>query len=161
VSGLAPALVLPGDPGWEHASLGHRPAAIAFPTSADDVAALAEHAAREGLRLVARCTGHAAPGGPLHDALLVRTTGLGDLTVDPGRARARVGAGVLWGELEAAAAEHGLTARPTAPPFAGVVESRPQGRVLQEVGGIVLAMEVELHPVALRDWRGDEPRHHP
>jgi FAD/FMN-containing dehydrogenase len=48
-----------------------------------------------------------APRGDLSDAILLRTTRLRGVTVNPHRRTARVEAGVLWQEVSDAAAEHG------------------------------------------------------
>lgn len=107
--------VLPGEDGWEDArrawnmAADQHPAAVAHPETADDVVAAVRFARSRGLRVAAQCTGHAAAElDPLDDALLVRTANLRELEIDPEARRARVGAGLQWGEVAAAAAAHGL-----------------------------------------------------
>jgi FAD/FMN-containing dehydrogenase len=113
------AVHLPGDPGYEMArvpwnvSVDQRPAAVAFPHSADEAAELVLAAARAGLRVAPQSTGHAAgplAEGSLEDVVIVRTSELAEVTVDPMAQTARVGGGVLWQQVVEAAAPHGLAA---------------------------------------------------
>jgi FAD/FMN-containing dehydrogenase len=110
---------LPGDPGYDAArtpwnlSVDLRPAAVAVPHSAEEVADVVRAAAAAGLRVAPQSTGHsAAPLGasPLDDVVIVRLSELTGVTVDPEAGVARVVGGTLWGEVVAAAAEHGLAA---------------------------------------------------
>jgi FAD binding domain len=121
------ALLTPGAPGWNGArqpwqlTVDQQPAAVAFPAEAEDVAAIVSHAREAGLRVAPQATGHnPAPLGSLERSLLVRTSGLTGVSVDPERRRARVGAGVLWQDLMAATGEHGLTALPGSSPDVSV-----------------------------------------
>jgi FAD/FMN-containing dehydrogenase len=67
-------------------------------------------------------TGHAAgAAGSLEQAILVKTSRLRGLAIDPGARTARVEAGVLWGEVGKAAEEHGLAALAGSSPDVGVV----------------------------------------
>ena len=91
--------------------LDQQPAGIALPRSAEEVAAVVRAAAAVGKRVGAQRTGHsAAPLGSLAETVLVRTEGLTGVEIDPDRGSARVGAGVLWGELVPQASELGLAA---------------------------------------------------
>jgi FAD/FMN-containing dehydrogenase len=76
-----------------------------------------------GLRVAPQGTGHgAAPlEGRLGDAVLLRTSALGELAIDAERRTARVGAGVLWGDLAAAAGDAGLASLHPSSPDVGVV----------------------------------------
>ncbi|GAB3854834.1 hypothetical protein GCM10027610_087040 [Dactylosporangium cerinum] len=65
------ALHLPGDPGYDTArtpwnvAVDQRPAAVAYPADAAEVAAVVRAAAGAGLRVAAQGTGHnAGPLGP-------------------------------------------------------------------------------------------------
>jgi FAD/FMN-containing dehydrogenase len=114
---LAGDLHLPGEAGWDAAraawnlAVDQRPAAVLLPESADDVAVGVRAAADAGLRVCVQGTGHNASAyGPLGDSLLIKTERMREVTVDPETASARVGAGVIWGELVGAAAAHGLAA---------------------------------------------------
>jgi FAD/FMN-containing dehydrogenase len=114
---LTGELVLPDDSIWDEArrawnlAVDQRPAAVAFPESAGDVVAVVELARDLGLRVAAQGTGHNAdPLGPLGDTILLKTERMRGIDVDPVARVARVEAGVTWGEVTAAVAEHGLTA---------------------------------------------------
>lgn len=121
---------LPGEPEYDAASTAwnvavpQRPAAVALPRTADEVRALIRAAAGIGLRVSAQTTGHAAASLAAHsldDVVLVRTTHLQGVSIDVRRRVARVGAGVAWETVVAAAAEHGLAAPHGSAPDIGVV----------------------------------------
>jgi hypothetical protein len=107
------AVTAPDDPGYDAARAAfevgadQRPVAVVEPVDADDVAAVVGVARRAGVAVTAQAGGHGATGG-LEDAILVRTHGLRAIEVDAGARRARVGAGVRWGELHARTAPLGL-----------------------------------------------------
>jgi FAD/FMN-containing dehydrogenase len=108
-------LVQPGDPAWDEArtawnlAVDQRPAAVVLAGSAADVAETVRAARDAGLRVAPQGTGHGAtPLGDLSDTILLRTSRLRGVRVDPSRRTARVEAGVAWQELTDAAAEHGL-----------------------------------------------------
>jgi UDP-N-acetylenolpyruvoylglucosamine reductase len=110
-------IVTPEDPNWDEArtawnlAVDQRPAAVAFPESAAQVASLVELAREHGLRVAPQGTGHnAAAIESLADTLLLKTERMREVTIDPATRTARVGAGVLWGEVTSAAAAHGLAA---------------------------------------------------
>jgi FAD/FMN-containing dehydrogenase len=88
-----------------------RPAAIAAPRSVAEVVAAVRHAADHGLAIAAQGTGHGASAmGSLEGALLVKTTGLGGVSIDAAARTARVGAGTRWHDLVGPASDHGLAA---------------------------------------------------
>jgi hypothetical protein len=108
-------VVAPGDAEWDEARLAwnlaadQKPAAVVFPESADDVVAIVAFARNRGFRLTTQGTGHFANTlESLDDTILVKTARLRGLEIDPEARTARVEAGVLWGEVSLAAAEHGL-----------------------------------------------------
>lgn len=122
------ALVLPHDPNWNEArrawnlAVDQQPAAVALPESAEDVAAIVRWARTRGLRIAPQGTGHAAAAmGSLAHTVLVKTERMRGVEIDPERRVARVEAGVLWGEVVEAAAEHGLAALAGSSPDVGVV----------------------------------------
>ncbi len=122
------AAILPGDPSYEEARRGfnlavdQHPAAIAYPRTAADVAALVRAAAAAGLRVAVQGGAHnAEPQGDLRDALLLRTNRMDGVRIDPVARRARVEAGVLWEAAVDAAAEHGLAALHGSSPDVGIV----------------------------------------
>src|SRR4051794_14666546 len=121
-------IITPGEPTWDEAraawnlAVDQRPAAVAFPETADHVAALVEFAREHGLRVAPQGTGHnAAPIESLADSLLLKTERMRELRVDPAARTVRAGAGVLWAEVTNAAAEHGLAALAGSSPDVGVV----------------------------------------
>ena len=71
-------IVTPEDANWDEArqawnlAVDQRPAAVAFPESADDVVAIVDHAREHGLRVAAQGTGHGSPSmASLEGAVLV------------------------------------------------------------------------------------------
>jgi FAD/FMN-containing dehydrogenase len=125
---LAGSVVSKAAAGWGRARLAwnlaadQRPPLVAYPETIDDVVELVSFARARGLRLVPQGTGHGAvPLGAIEDGMLVTTSRLRELVIDPGQRRARVGAGVKWGEVQAAAARHGLAGLAGSSPDVGVV----------------------------------------
>jgi FAD/FMN-containing dehydrogenase len=109
-------LHLPGDAGYDgsrtpwNVAVRQQPAAVAVPRDAADVSALVRAAAAAGLRVAPQSSGHNA--GPLaaqglDDVVIVRTSALTDVSVDPARGIVRVGGGTLWEPAVDAAAELG------------------------------------------------------
>jgi len=120
-------LLTPGEDGYDAArqafnlAVDQRPSAIALPQDAAEVAAVVRYARAAGLRVAAQSTGHnAAPLGDLAGTILLRTSALGGVEIDPERRIARAGAGVLWEEVVQAAAPHGLIALHGSSPTVGV-----------------------------------------
>jgi FAD/FMN-containing dehydrogenase len=121
-------LVLPGDESWDEArqawnlAVDQRPAAVALPETADDVVAIVDFAREHGLRVAPQGTGHnAGPLGWLDETILVKTSRMRRVEVDPESRRARVDAGALWMDVTAAAAGHGLVGLAGSSPDVGVV----------------------------------------
>src|SRR5687767_14784973 len=102
-------VVAPGDSGWDDArsawnlTADQNPALVAYPQSADDVAAAVRVARERGLGVAAQGTGHGAAAiGPLDDVVLLKTERMDAVEVDADAGTARVEAGVLsLGLLEA------------------------------------------------------------
>jgi len=119
-------LLFPGDPGWDDArrawnlAVDQRPAAVALPQTVDDVVAVVEHARLVGLKVAVQGTGHGA-GAPLDGTLLVNTSRMAGVEIDPVARVARVAAGTVWADVVDAAVEHGLTALHGSAPDVGVV----------------------------------------
>ncbi|AEG44551.1 FAD-binding oxidoreductase [Isoptericola variabilis] len=127
---LAPALdgelLLPGDPAFDAALPGynlavrHTPVAVVMAASADDVARTVRTVRATGLRVAVRATGHgAAAAGP--DTVLLDTSRLQELRLDPRARTVRVGAGVRWRQVLDAAAPYGLAGLCGSSPDVGVV----------------------------------------
>src|SRR5271166_1690388 len=127
---LAPptTIVMPGDSGWDDArqawnlAVDQRPAAVARPASAADVVDIVRFAREHGLRVAAQGTGHnAAPLGLLNDTILVKTSSMRQVSIDPAARIARAEAGAVWREVAEAAAAHGLAGLAGSSPDVGVV----------------------------------------
>lgn len=125
------AVYLPGDPQYDDARrpwnlrTDDHPAAVAYPAFPDEVAELVRGAAAAGLRIAPQGTGHGAPplAGQLGDAVLVRTSAMTEVRIDAANRTARVGAGVMWGDVVARAGAARLACRHMSSPSVGVVGS--------------------------------------
>jgi hypothetical protein len=120
-------VVLPGDPGWDEARssfnllLDQHPAAIAYPTSAQDVAALVAYGRSTGLRVAPQATAHnQGPLGDMSDLLLVNVSALQEVQVDPAAKRVRVGTGVKWDRVAPRLSAHGLAGLHGSSPDVGI-----------------------------------------
>ena len=108
-------VVAPDHPGYDsiravfNGSIDRSPALIARATSAADVQAALRFAREEGIPFTTRAGGHSLAGfSTIDEGLVIDVRGLKQVTVDPVAKRARVGAGLEWGELDAATQAHGL-----------------------------------------------------
>jgi len=116
----------PGESGYDAARSGynlsvvHHPAVIVTAADADDVAIAVGYATRHGLPVAVQATGH-GPTVPADGAVLINTTEMITITVDPTARTARFGAGVRSGNLVAAAAQHGLAPLNGSAPGVGAV----------------------------------------
>uniref|UniRef100_UPI001C5F81CF FAD-binding oxidoreductase n=1 Tax=Nonomuraea ceibae TaxID=1935170 RepID=UPI001C5F81CF len=124
-SAIRGRILLPGDPGFDAArrpwnlAIEQPVAAVAEAADADDIATLVRHARSAGLSIATQPNGHGATGRT-DGTILLRTGRLETLEIDPAGQRARVGAGVSSGRLQAAAAPHGLTGLPGSSPVVSV-----------------------------------------
>lgn len=105
----------PGDAGWDDArtawnlAVDQRPELVAVPAGPDDVVTLVRAAAEAGMEISVQATGHNASAyESLEGRLLIRTSKMRDVEIDPERRTARVGAGALWSDVVGPAGEHGL-----------------------------------------------------
>lgn len=90
-------------------AIDRRPALIARCATPGDVAAALARARAEGLAVAVRSGGHSVSGLSTNDGgLVVDVRPMKELTVDPATRVVRAGAGVTWGELDAATQAHGL-----------------------------------------------------
>ncbi|MGW4089210.1 FAD-binding oxidoreductase [Nocardia sp. NPDC004750] len=118
-------VLVAGDEGFETAArpwtttVAQPVAAVVRAGDAGDVAAVVRYAGRVGVPVVTQPTGHGASGG-VPEAILLRTGYLDSIEIDPRRRVARVGAGVPWGRVQAAAAGYGLTGLAGSNPVVGV-----------------------------------------
>ena len=108
---------VPGDPGYDGArrawalTADQRPAMVVEVASASDVAAAVRFAHSHGLRIAPQGTGHgAAPLEPLETALLLRTSRLRGVRIDPDSRTARADAGALWQDIVVPASAYNLAA---------------------------------------------------
>jgi FAD/FMN-containing dehydrogenase len=131
---LAGDVVSPGDPGWDAArqafnlTIDQRPTAVAFPVDETDVASVVAFARDHGLRIAPQSTGHnAGPIASLQDTVLLKTSAMTGVEIDPAARRARVRAGARWADVADPASELGLA------PLAG--SSRDVGVVGYSLGG--------------------------
>ena len=109
-------LVERGDEQWDSAraafnlAIDQRPAMVARPGNAEEVAAVVRHARENGLRVAVQAEGHSA--GPLagvgEDTLLLKTARMTGAEIDAENRRARVGAAAKWQDVSALASPQGL-----------------------------------------------------
>ncbi|TCO50408.1 FAD/FMN-containing dehydrogenase [Kribbella antiqua] len=91
---------------WNRAAQ-HSPEVVVGLTSEADAVEVVRAAADTGTPIRVLATGHGAPV-PITDGILVTTSRLSEVSIDPDRKLANIGAGCQWAEVIAAAAEHGL-----------------------------------------------------
>jgi FAD/FMN-containing dehydrogenase len=108
-------VLLPDDGGYDAARsawnvmVDKRPAVIAQPVDAADVAAAIAFGRREGLELGVKCGGHSVLGQAIPDGgLQIDLSRINAVTVDAERRLARVGGGALLRNLDQASTELGL-----------------------------------------------------
>ncbi|GAA2045514.1 FAD-binding oxidoreductase [Agromyces tropicus] len=105
----------PGDAGWDEARStfnlldDQRPELIALPRDADEVVEAVAIAKRAGLRIGAQGTGHGASSrDTLAGAMLVNTSRMTGVDIDPVARRVRVGAAAKWQHVAPLLSERGL-----------------------------------------------------
>ena len=108
-------LVRPGDPGYDEARslfnglIDKRPALIARCANVADVKAALAHARNNDLVVAVRGGGHSTAGySCCDDGIVIDTSPMKSVEIDATGRTGRFGAGLTWGELDAAAQEHGL-----------------------------------------------------
>jgi hypothetical protein len=114
-AGFEGVLVSPGDGGYDelrrvwNAMIDRRPAVIARCGDARDVSWAVRFARAAGLPLSVHGGGHSAAGHAVCDGgVMVDLRPMKGIRVDPARRTCRAGAGLTWGEFDAATQEHGL-----------------------------------------------------
>ncbi len=106
-------VIRPGDPGYDDHRTGFqtfrplRPDLIATPSDTEELTATVRYARDQGLPIAVQATGHGTPGRT-DGGLLINTSRLTGVEVDPERRTAWVAAGTRWDEVVAATAAHGL-----------------------------------------------------
>ena len=128
IDAITGSLLVPGDGGWDAArqtfntEIDQRPAAIAVPVDAADVANALRFATRHGLRVAPQRTGHnAGPLGDLRDVLLLKTDAFDGVEIDVDARRVRVGAATTWEQVTPRLSELGLAALHGSSPDVGIV----------------------------------------
>ncbi|HET7725238.1 MAG TPA: FAD-binding oxidoreductase [Propionibacteriaceae bacterium] len=111
---VALPVLLPGDEEYDtevaafNLATRHRPALVVRATCADDIVAAIRYARRTGLAVAVQSTGHGAVTSLDERSLLVTTSRLQHLHVDPAARTARIGAGLRWRPVIDAAAAYRL-----------------------------------------------------
>ena len=123
---LQGALLQPGEEGYDEASRAwnrnarQRPALVVMAEGAADVLAAVRFARDAGMGVGVMATGHGV-GAPCDEGLLVNTSRMRGVRVDPVSRTARVEAGALWKDVIPAADAHGLAGLTGSAPHVGVV----------------------------------------
>ncbi|MFF8880803.1 FAD-binding oxidoreductase [Streptomyces flaveolus] len=106
-------VLTPDQPGFAQAcatynlSVTHSPAAVVQAADATDVQEAVRFAKHHGLPVAVIATGH-QPIAPARDCVLIRTSKLDSITVDPVRRTARIGAGARWRQIVDETTKFGL-----------------------------------------------------
>ena len=115
IPGFAGQLLTPGQEGYEGArrvwngAIDRRPSHIARCATVADVVAALRFARERDLLVAVRGGGHGVAGTAVcDDGLVIDLSPMKDVRVAPGARTAHAGAGVLWGELDAATQAFGL-----------------------------------------------------
>jgi FAD/FMN-containing dehydrogenase len=126
---LGGRVYLPGDRQYDavrvpwNVAVDQRPAAIALPRSASEVATVVRVAAEAGLKVAAQSTGHNArplAEQGLDDVVIVRTSELNTVLADPTRGIVRVEGGAIWEPAVLAASAHGKAVLHGSSPDVGI-----------------------------------------
>jgi FAD binding domain len=124
---IAGQVYVAGEAGYDQArqawnlAVDQRPAAVVEAGSAADVAQAVRYARARGIRIAPQGTGHGAgPLEPLDGAMLLRTTRMRTVHIDPAARTARAEAGAVWQDVTVPAAQHGLAALAGSSPTVGV-----------------------------------------
>ncbi len=119
-------VITPTDPGYAEARLGWNrsvdqyPAVIVIAAGPGDVGEAVQYARRQGMGIAVQSTGHGLAMAADH-AVLIVTSHLKELHVNPAERTAWVGAGLKWGEVLARTQEYGLAPLLGSSPGVGVV----------------------------------------
>src|SRR5437764_4202967 len=122
-------IVKPGEEQWDLAraawnlAIDQRPAMVARPGNADEVAQVVNFARENDLRVAVQAAGHSAGAlaGVGEDTLLLKTERMTGAEIDPQTRRARVNAAAKWQDVSALASPQGLAALAGSSPGVGVI----------------------------------------
>jgi len=124
---LAGQVFVPGEAGYDQArqawnlAVDEHPDVVVEAESATDVAHAVRYARAHGMRIAPQGTGHGAePLEPLDGAMLLRTTRMRQVRIDPATRTARAEAGAVWADVTVPAGQHGLAALAGTSPNVGV-----------------------------------------
>ncbi|MEJ3406138.1 FAD-binding oxidoreductase [Rathayibacter sp. YIM 133350] len=124
---LTGSISLPHDAEWDQVrsawnlAVDQRPVAVVRALNVHDVILTVNTARELGLRVAPQGTGHNAGAlGDLSGTILLRTTAMRGVTVQPESAIARCESGALWMDVTAPAAEFGLAALAGSSPDVGI-----------------------------------------
>jgi hypothetical protein len=98
----------------------HRPRLVVGATGPADVMAAVRFAAQHGLPVAVQATGH-GPSVPADGAVFINTRRMASVRVTPLQRRARIEAGVRWGQVVHEAAAHGLAPLNGSAPEVGAI----------------------------------------
>jgi FAD/FMN-containing dehydrogenase len=114
---IAGQVIASGEAGYDQArqawnlAVDQQPAIVVEAGSAADVGQAVRYARAHGIRIAPQGSGHGAgPLQPLDGAMLLRTTRMRQVHIDPAARTARAEAGAIWQDVTVPAAEHGLAA---------------------------------------------------
>ncbi|MFD5745725.1 FAD-binding oxidoreductase [Streptomyces sp. NPDC127033] len=122
----AAVVLRPGDPGYDAELAGFqtgfpvRPELVVGAADAGETAAAVAHAAARGLPVAVQATGHGLAGA-IEGGVLITTRRMDGVRIDPVARTARIGAGVSWARVVAAAAPYGLAPLNGSSPGVGAV----------------------------------------
>jgi FAD/FMN-containing dehydrogenase len=124
---IAGRVFVPGQAGYDQArqpwnlAVDERPAVVVAAGSAEDVVQAVRYARAHGMRIAPQGTGHGAePLESLDGAMLLRTTRMRQVRIDPAARTARAEAGAVWQDVTGPAGQHGLAALAGSSPDVGV-----------------------------------------
>ena len=116
-SSISGDVFVPGDHGYDEARQAwnlvadQRPAVVVLAGSAADVPHAVRFARAHRLRIAPQGTGHGAvPLEPLEGTMLLKTSRLWRVHINPATHTARAEAGALWQDVTVPASQHGLAA---------------------------------------------------
>jgi FAD/FMN-containing dehydrogenase len=118
--------VRPGDDGYDEGRTAwnlnavHRPALVVLAEGSEDIRCAVEFARTVGLGVGVLATGHGT-GTPSDGGLLINTSRMRGVRIDPDARVARVEAGAVWDDVVEVAAVHGLAGLPGSSTKVGVV----------------------------------------